>query len=791
MSNKSYDLSVIIPFRYDANLPYLVERLEEQCRIFSSCKFIEFIVVDSGSPKRDRKIVSDLCEKYGISYLYHNSIGKKFSIGEARDFGVQNAKGRLVTFLDVDLRVESTFWKRLVDFSRAFGIFENKRSFFVVPCLYLTSDGSIEFYKNNDDDFFYKAYISYLHGEKSIVESFAPCSSVMVVNRAHYLSVGGHRPEFRGHGYEDFELYHRLMVLDGVIPRSDTYYVDSKTWDGSSYNGFRAQLSLLGRAAMMANLFVTHIWHPRPKKSSFYGGMQVNREIWLDIFKEFDNSKIMPEPLVDSGASKERAIFFGKYGDNAPNCLRDVFPYIGKIVYVSEYDFCDAEKVFHADDFERFIKSSAITKIIFPNPYGNAVRLQIYEWCRRNNFPYLVFERGALPESWFFDNKGFNADSSSYSPDVWNNILNEEEKNSVENYIYSVLNEQGALEQQGVRLGGDGLAQKLKIGNKKVLFVPLQRPSDTVIKYFAGEEDGYERFLSFIEESAERMKRLGWTVLCKKHPLETKVPELKNVFFVDENTHFLDLLELSDAVALINSGVGIYSMMLNKPTYILGNAFYSVDGINKSIDNFDVSTFVNEITHLYVPDREKSLSFIHYLYNFFYSFGTPKVVTRKESDGSLRTITTGIDFYKVNVGGINFLNFSRDNRVPIQKTAPIFERFRLDIHNKQKKIVAAPSVKAVAPPVKAATPPVKAATPPVKAVVPAKPNSASKPVEVKTQEIVKPTQGEKVQLNNIEVLVHENKRNNFNAKIVKLKNNPKKFFLDSKKSHIRFFHKFF
>lgn len=413
MSDKSFDLSVIIPFRYDANLPYLVERLEEQCKIFSSCKFIEFIVVDSGSPKRDRKIVCDLCEKYGISYLYHNSVGKKFSIGEARDFGVQNAKGKLVTFLDVDLRVDSTFWKRLVDFSRAFGVFENKRSFFVVPCLYLTSDGSIDFYRNNGDDFFYKAYISYLHGEKSIVESFAPCSSVMVVNRAHYLSVGGHRPEFRGHGYEDFELYHRLMVLDGVIPRSDTYYVDSKTWDGSSYNGFRAQLSLLGRAAMMANLFVTHIWHPRPKKSSFYGGMQVNREIWLDIFKEFDNSKIMPEPLVDSEVFKEKAIFFGKYGDNAPNCLRDVFPYVGRIVYVSEYDFCDSEKIFYADDFEKFIKSSSITKIIFPNPYGNAVRLQIYEWCRRNNFPYLVFERGALPESWFFDSNGFNADSSS------------------------------------------------------------------------------------------------------------------------------------------------------------------------------------------------------------------------------------------------------------------------------------------------------------------------------------------------------------------------------------------
>lgn len=151
MNKMLFDISVIIPFRYDPELPYLIERLAEQCNIFSSEKNVEFIVVDSGSPKKYQADVEALCSANGISYVYHESAGQKFSIGEARDFGVEHARGRLVSFLDVDLRVEPGFWGRLIDFSKSFGVFEFKRSFFVIPCLYLSPEGSSDFYKYSED----------------------------------------------------------------------------------------------------------------------------------------------------------------------------------------------------------------------------------------------------------------------------------------------------------------------------------------------------------------------------------------------------------------------------------------------------------------------------------------------------------------------------------------------------------------------------------------------------------------------------------------------------------------
>lgn len=769
MTEINSELSVIIPFRFDKELPYLIERLEEQCREFSLVESVDFLVVDSGSPKKYRGLVRDLCEKYGISYLYHDSEHKKFSIGEARDYGVEHAKSQLITFLDVDLRVDSTFWKRLIDFARAYGVFEFKRSFFVVPCIYLTAEGSADYYKNPNDGFFLKAHMSYLRGEKDVVESFAHCSSVMVVNKHHYMAIGGHRPEFRGHGYEDFEVYHRLMVLDGTLPRADTYYTDSKSWDSATYNGFRSQLSLLGRAALMSNIFVAHIWHPRSKKSSFYSGMQVNRDIWADIFQEFDSDGRMPEPLVDSSVADERVVFFGKAGDNSPNCLREVFPYVGKIVYVSEFDFCDADKNLLTEGFKRFLEQHSISKIVFPNPYGNESRLQIYKWCRDNNFPFVVFERGALPESWFLDGNGFNADSSSYWESNWIGELSDDSREVVENYISSVLNEQDALEYQGLRLSGAGLAQKLRVGNKKVLFVPLQRPSDTVIKYFSGDENGFSKFIACIDEAAAQLKKLGWVVICKKHPLETVTPPLNHAIYAEENTHFLDLLEMSNAVALINSGVGIYSMMLGKPTFVFGQAFYQFEGLNVKVENYSVDDFLGKFFESFDFRREKMLSFVGYLFSKFYSFATPKMKLRRESDGSNRNITVGLDFYKLKIGQEFCVEFSRDNRNKISKDAAIFEKFKLDIHNKKRKLISPSPV-----------------VPAVKKIQP-----------VASVKLPSASNGKEVLISGVASFSNESLRlknaggNRFRAKLIKFKNNPKKFFLDSKKSHIRFFSKFF
>lgn len=685
-------LSVIIPFRCEGQeTDYLVERLSDLVSTFPQDLPLEFMVVDSGSALDYRRECQKICQKYGVVYLYHDTFGRPFSIGACRDFGVQHAKGCAVSFLDVDLRVSPDFWQRLLMLMQAWGMSKYKKSFLSIPCMYLTQEGTTEFLQADDELKFTDFYLRYLQGDKIAIENMALCSSVMVVNRVHYLSVGGHDLEFRGHGYEDFELYHRLLCEENIIPKTEDYYLDQKTWNTLTYKGFRSHLAMIGRPAMMMNLFVVHLWHPRPKTASFYDPQSIiqNRTMYVDKFKKFVETGLHPQALSQT---KHKVLFFGKQGNHASNCLRDAYPFLGNVMYVSEYNFLDKKGVFLADDFEYMLQTNGIDKIIFPNPYGNLARLAIYKWCKQNNFPYYCYERGALPDSWFFDPNGFNADSVSYLPEYWDKPLSEQQKDDISAYIKECVFGSNFLEKQSDRIGGEALAHKLQIGSKKVLFVPLQRPSDTVIKYMSGNIASYTNFIQVIDSIAQSLLSKGWVVLCKKHPLETQTPTLQYAQYVPADTHFIDLLEMADRVALINSGVGVYGMMLQKPTYIFGQAFYACDGLNKTVDNFDlldkdsIDNLAKEIIQGHAVDVQKMQRFLHYLVNEFYSFGTPKTISRKEKDGSLRTITTGIDFYRLQLNGKLMFHYEKTPRPKLFTTAPLFERYALDIHLKKNKI---------------------------------------------------------------------------------------------------------
>ncbi|MGB5474428.1 MAG: glycosyltransferase [Gammaproteobacteria bacterium] len=677
----NHNLSVIIPFRADPGLPHLSARLVQQCAALPQNEQIEFIVVDSGSPLETRLHSEQLCVQHGIRYLYHETEGAPFSIGTARDFGVCRARGLAVTFLDVDLRVADDYWGRLLTFMSRFGISKSKKRFFVVPCMYLTEAGTEEFLAAEPAHRFMDFYLHWLNGNGQLVQTMAPCSSVMVVDRLHYLSVGGHRPEFRGHGYEDFELYHRLISEEGVLPRARDYYTDSKSWKSTNYRGFRSEFSLLGRHALMANLFVVHLWHQRPKTSVFYGNMDVNRAIWKRFFKEFDETREHPEPLVDADAMYRKILFFGKPFTDAARRLRDIFPLLGERLFVSEQDFIDEDDQLDERAFESLLGKHGVEAVLFPNPYANAARLKIYNWCRRTKFPYLCFERGALADSWFLDPNGFSADSSSYALDNWKLELSDVQRNEVETYIKRLLWGVNALESEGGRIGRDALASRLRIGGKKVLFVPLQRPSDTEIRYFAGEMESYESFLRFIDEAAEKLRTCGWVVLCKKDPLEAESIPLEYACYVPDDTHFIDLLELADGVALINSRVGIYAMMMGKPCFVFGEAFYHFDGINKRSSVYDLDGFCEEVDKQSDVNMDDVYMFIYFLKNRFYSYGKADTTKRRDADGSDGSITVAIDFYEIRIPRRAVLTYTGKDRPAIPLSAPLFERFHLDIES--------------------------------------------------------------------------------------------------------------
>lgn len=220
----------------------------------------------------------------------------------------------------------------------------------------------------------------------------------------------------------------------------------------------------------------------------------------------------------------------------------------------------------------------------------------------------------------------------------------------------------------------------------------MQRPSDTVIKYMSGNIGGYANFIDAINQLSKNLLSRGWVVVCKKHPLETELPALNNVVFAPDDANFIDLIELADRVALINSGVGVYAMMMEKPCYIFGDAFYNIASVNKTVDYVDVSEpetikrLTTDIMDGFIVDTSLMQHFISYLIHDFYSFGTPTTITRKEKDNSLMTITTGINFYQINLDGECLITYNNVPKKHLSLSAPLFEKFALDIHNRKSQL---------------------------------------------------------------------------------------------------------
>jgi len=406
----------------------------------------------------------------------------------------------------------------------------------------------------------------------------------------------------------------------------------------------------------------------------------LNGHALAEAMRRFDESLVHPAPLIASESRDKSFLFLGSDNSNSCRTLRDVFPLLGKPIITSEYHFFDEEAGrLDTSKLRRALEDGRVDRILFPNPYRNSARLSILSWCRENEFPFVVFERGALPDSWYFDNSGFTADSRSYSRENWDHELTSAQIEGVSSYVDLCLSGRNTLEAQGDLVGASILSSELATRNNKVLFVPLQRPSDTVTVHLAGPAKSFRDYLVFIDACAERLSDFGWIVLCKRHPWENHSPPLRFARYVDPNTNFLDLLAMCDAVALMNSGVGVYAMMASKPCYVFSEAFYTFPGLNEKMESLDLDGFIDRISCGLTVDRQRMFRFIHFLRNRFYSFGRGRFASWLDEDGSTRKVTTSIDFYEIRLPQLGTRIYSEPSVAKIPTSAPLFEQFRLSL----------------------------------------------------------------------------------------------------------------
>jgi len=271
------------------------------------------------------------------------------------------------------------------------------------------------------------------------------------------------------------------------------------------------------------------------------------------------------------------------------------------------------------------IKASKKIPLIW-NPYAYLVsgkerhkkKLDFYTHCLKEKNMITVVERGALPNTIFVDGGGFLNDSLSYNETQWNYALDNFQVIKTAEFIKNFTYNKTSLEPQQERLNYNDFKDELFInGDKQVVFIPLQVHNDTVIKLWSdwviSIDNFIETIMTLVYNNPDKI------FLIKQHPVERKnynIPLLPNIRIVD-NYHYKDLIEYSDKILTINSGIGLQAMMWLKPVIILGNAYYNISNVNYKVND------INE-THLALNkdltvDINKMRRFIYYLKFKFYS----------------------------------------------------------------------------------------------------------------------------------------------------------------------------
>ena len=747
-------MEIIIPFRWTDKRNDLFERikfpyLDSEFPI----DFVGLTISDDGSPLEISEELEILCKSLGVNYIYTYSEYSPVCMSRARNNAVVKVDSDFIFFQDADLLPYKGFYNEVLAEIYAQNIEKDSANFLMFGVVYLSKDATQEFF-NTPENFRKNLFLNYfLEDDSNKIEKFSTGTSVTVFHRHYYLSRGGYDEDFVEWGYEDLEFNLRCIRALRKFSLPENFLKDIGTFRNiHRYEGWKSIYRLFGDLTFNKGMLMFHAFHEIDNNSSYMKKKSVNSELFLKKIKAF--ASVGEEPAVLPMKERGRTLCFSSTNPFIFN--RKTAPFFGELIVEDEKTFNELTIVY-------YIFEQKIDRVLFHNPYANEHRLAIFEAIKEKNIPYVIAERGALRDSVFFDDTGFNSDSKRYDYNFWDENLSTDKINYVKKYILQEKSIDASLENQPPKIGTVALRKKLKLSkSKKVIFVPLQRPSDTVIKFFTKNIGGYDEFLCSIARAAEIVKR-DYVFVLKRHPLELDTPRINGVLYADD-VNVKDLLDLSSKVYLINSGVGILGLMYDKHVIVAGEAFYDSEKLVSK-----AYTVEELVRCIYAGDPASTcnkIQFINYLISDFYSFGKFETRTIPWPEGGMMTVTSKIDFYQINIPNLAKANYLSDREV-FKKTSILFDRYRESADQNKSVIPVSP----VAVPPKLAAVSTKSVAVPTKPVaVPAKPVAVPAKLVV-VRETVSDIEGAR--------------KKNWKNKMAKLKNNPRNFYNDSSNGVVR------
>ncbi|WP_123055183.1 glycosyltransferase, partial [Escherichia coli] len=227
--------------------------------------------------------------------------------------------------------------------------------------------------------------------------------------------------------------------------------------------------------------------------------------------------------------------------------------------------------------------------------------------------PVLFVERGLLPSTYLVDYQGVNF--KSYLAGSYIDIPPNNKFHFADNYIknFSDANETIVNTNDLIISDKQRIFQKLKIKNKGFILFCEQIEGDSNIIINSPK---FKKMRQVINELMPVAKKLGFSLVIRPHP-ENKKRQIDYpagcIINSDINLH--SLLKASEFNVVINSTVGLESLILNKLTFVLGNSIYTGKGFTYDVrSGEEIISLYREFAHQSDDEKyEKELKFKSFL----------------------------------------------------------------------------------------------------------------------------------------------------------------------------------
>lgn len=659
---KDFTVDIVIPIK-DRSEYDVLQRLRVRDYYNMPSNFNIF-VVDYGCHPDISQEIQQICTVRGYRYEYVDARYELFNLSRARNVAILKSQADYLIYEDVDLISHRDFYQWINQQIQSM-LIDRNWPFLVIPVAYLSEKFSVECYAEIGD-VVYDEIVSEIFNPDSLrIDFYAAASSHIVCSRKLSKLIGGFDESFEGWGFEDSDFELRFLRKLNIEKPRDFYKLDTRPYTNQTqWSGWRTLFRIFADIMAQKGIYSFHLWHPKPEHRSD-SIRKKNHEIFKQNSNRYANTKWEISPLHNV--------------EEATDLFLNENPHFWNL---SVFHFFDNPFLVHENDINinmipDLIKKYSVRSVVVNNPYGKEKRKIICDEFKKFGIPVYIVERGALPGSVYIDKGGFCAESNSYKEENWIKNVNSDNLEKVYEYINEYKSNDMALEPQSELIGGENFRYKT-LGasaiNSKILFIALQSPSDTTTNFFCGSIESYDKYIQEMQKLCYLLEGTNWKVIYKNHPLTIDKVQFESAICVDEY-HINDILDACDAVSLINSGVGVLSMIYDKPVYYFGQAFYDLQGVNKQTGSAE-ELFHELINGGFKYDKIKALSFLSFLVNDFYSFASWERKERKHTDKAKMSISENIVFQVVRVDGKE-IYFNNDEIINLRGSI-LFDRYRTE-----------------------------------------------------------------------------------------------------------------